>query len=653
MPIKKMVSIRITDSGEFLDTEGARLSYSVQSFDLRDMAVRTGEFSIDFMLPDIPSNREKLNFAPEDFLSGNTTFKRIDVEILQNGELIKAGFLQVTSREQNIMVTFFTGASDWISLLEGSLRDVDLSDFDHTYNLTDIEAALLNTSGFVYPLIDYGTWSGKTGLTDDRVSLFDLFPAVYVNDLVKIMFREIGWKLDGEVLDDIWFQRLIIPFSNSEFSHKAPWASDRRLVTSKSASQSRVGAADTISFPNEIVDSILWDGTDTFTADTSMRVDINVSCTFSGATTSPELEIFAGVIIEGTTTITGAGDFEVSASFDFDISSGSDIIIRVTSVGGTWTITSGSLKIDVSSAIIGPGAIDFEFSSMLPEITKVDFMKYIFIHRGILATTDNFSRTVTLSYFRSIPQNGQDDWTSKVDGIKKVEYEELLQNYGKNTRFRYRGSEDEKLKEYEVANGKNYGDGIIEIGNDFLENDVEFYEAPFAGTINFQSLKGNGNLSFIQFSANGTDFTELQDPTFRILYVMPNWNLVNFISRGNIFFDGGIGEKTVGTFSWFAKIRLQANDDMDEGLAFDPPDDSAIYSVGTIERYMKEFDRIFQNPKIETFRLRLTEVDVREFDITKPVFISQVGGGKLYYKNKLLNFEDGKISQDVELIPFE
>ena len=652
MPNRKMVSIRITDSGEFLDTAGVRIAYSLQSFDLRELAARKGEFSIDFTIPDTPSNVKKLGYATEDFLNSNTTYKRIDVELLQNGEFTKAGYLRVAGRTEGINVVFLSGATDWISLLEGSIRDVDLSDFDHTFDNVDIEAGLIKTDEYVYPLIDYGTWSAKSGLTGDRVDLVDLKPSVYVRDLLIVMFREIGWKIEGELIDDIWFKRLVLPFSSSEFNHAGSWGIDRTLDTLKNSSQSRVGALDNIIFDDEIRNPSLWNGTDTFIPDTNMSIEINVTCTFSAATTSPELEIVDGIAgVIGTTTITGAGVFTVSAS----VETLGTIIIKMNAPAGTWTITDGSLTIDVNPDIL-KGA-PFEFRSMLPDIDKRDMMRFIFVHRGILPTSNNFSKTLTLSFFNSVSSNTQDNWTAKIDGPKEVDYQKLFEKYGQRTWFRYKDADnDGKLKNYKISNEKNYGDGKFDIDNDFLEKDVDIYETPFAGTISYQSLKGRAYLPFIPFSSNGTDFTEVQDPVFRVLYVLPNIDIDYFINNGSIFFDAA-GEITIATFAFFVKKRLVLTlpraTDIDEGLAFDQPNDSDIYSIGMIDRYMDKLERILNNGKIESFKVRLTEVDVREYDITKPVYISQVGGGKLYYKNKLRNFEDSKVAQDVELIPFE
>ena len=564
----------------------------------------------------------------------------------------------MTGREKSIGATFFSGASDWISLLEGSIRDVDLSDFDHAFSLIDIAAGLVKTSEYLYPLIDYGTWENTSGLTGDRVELFDLKPAVFVRDLLKYMFREIHWNIDGEVMDDFWFQRLIIPFSSAEFNHAGSWAADRSLEMVKGAAQSQTGGVEPVTFTGTVHEPTEWNGTDTYTAGDNINVNIKCSCIFTAAAGNPDLQIFIDAAVVATTSVTGAGEFIVEID-DQAVPSGSTIKIQMDDNAGTWTIEAftARLTIEVQPEILLGNS--FEFISMLPDISKKDLLRYIFIHRGIIPSSDNFSKTLTLSFFKSVNQDTQDDWTEKIDGLKRVDYTELFESYGQNTWFRYQSSEDEKLKSYEISNNKNYGDGKITIANEFLEKDVDFYDAPFSGTVNYRSLKGRANLPFIQFSSNGTDFTELQDPGFRILYCLPNIDIEYFVQDGSIFFGTTVGEKTMGAYAFFVKPKLRLPggptdlDGIDEGLAFDTPNDDAVYSVGMIERYMGDMSNILQNGKTETFMVRLTEVDVREYDISKPVFIIQVGGGKLYYKNRLRNFEDSKASQEVELIPFE
>ena len=63
----------------------------------------------------------------------------------------------------------------------------------------------------------------------DTLPETDLRPAVFVHDLMIIMFREIGWKLSGGLIDDFWFKRLIIPFSIEEFVHSGTWIKVREL----------------------------------------------------------------------------------------------------------------------------------------------------------------------------------------------------------------------------------------------------------------------------------------------------------------------------------------------------------------------------------------------------------------------------------------
>ncbi len=650
-----MVSIRITDSGEFLDTEGVRLAYSLQAFDLTELSNRKGEFSIDFQLPDTPTNRKKLSYATEDFLNTNTTYKRINVEILQNGELVKAGYLKIVGRFEKINVTFFSGSSDWMGLLEGSIKDVDLSDFDHIFTDGIIITGLTKTDEYIYPLIDYGFLNNSQGSPSDPINERSLRPATFVRDLLIIMFREIGWKLSGDLMDDIWFKRLIIPFSLEKFNHSGQWIKDRTLDLRKTTSQSLFASPDIITrwdaeFPPDPDDTPAnWDGANTYTADEPMKITVKLSASFSVVTATPSLRIEVDSVSVASVVVSAAEDFSVE--YSATVIAGQTIRATILDAVGTWTIRSASFKIVDIEEIQFNSTV--QMAALLPDISKRDFLKFIFFHRNCYLNTNNFSKTLTIGFFKDIKNNTQDDWTAKVES-KSVDFSKLFQNYAQSTKMNYRTSDnDAQLLAYKESNeGKHFGDGVITIDNDFLETDNDFYEAPFAGTVNIYSLKGRSNMPFIPVSSNGTDFDEVQDPVARILYVIPGINLLLTTDNGEITFPSGT--VTVANFAFFSKALLGTYlDNVDEGLAFDVPNIKNVSSRGLLERYFREVDMILQRGKIETFMMRITEVDVRDWDISKPVAITFEGGSKIYYKNKLLNFDSDNTLHQVELIPFE
>ena len=499
MPNRKMVSIRITDSGEFLDTEGVRLAYSLQAFDLTELSNRKGEFSIDFELPDTPPNRKKLSYATEDFLSANTTYKRINVEILQNGQLVKAGYLRIVQRAEKINATFYSGASDWISRLTGSIKDVDLSDFDHTFTNANIQAGLIKEDQFIYPLIDYGFLNTVQGIAGDPMDELDLRPAVFMRDLLIIMFREIAWKIDGDLIDDFWFKRLIIPFSLENFNHGQEWINERVLNIKKSTSQSRVGAADTIDSydpSGRTSPSNFNVPNGQYTPDETMKATIKLTANFSvvGANTTLDIDVNGAAV--ASEAVTGVGEFAVEFTVPIFLSIAQPVEGVIRSPADAWTITSASLKI-VDIEEITEGAT-IQLAATLPDISKGDLMKYIFIHRGCYPISDNFSKTLTIGFFKDIKNNAQDEWSSKVN-FKKVDFSALFQNYAQATRFKYLTSDnDTQLLAYKESNeGVHFGDGAINIDNDFLPVEVDFYESPFAGTVNISTLKGRSDMPLL------------------------------------------------------------------------------------------------------------------------------------------------------------
>ena len=78
---------------------------------------------------------------------------------------------------------------------------------NHAYTLANQQTSWTATSGYVYPLIDYGF---NTGLVDWSVE--ELYPAIYVKDYLDRMFTAAGYTFTSTFLTSTPFTKLIIPF---------------------------------------------------------------------------------------------------------------------------------------------------------------------------------------------------------------------------------------------------------------------------------------------------------------------------------------------------------------------------------------------------------------------------------------------------------
>jgi hypothetical protein len=89
--------------------------------------------------------------------------------------------------------------------------NLDFSDYDHIYDVTNIKASWDSVagSGYFYPLIDYGNVS--TDKVNFQVKSFR--PALYVAEYIKKIFEKTDYTYTLDLLpeDQNFFNRLIIP----------------------------------------------------------------------------------------------------------------------------------------------------------------------------------------------------------------------------------------------------------------------------------------------------------------------------------------------------------------------------------------------------------------------------------------------------------
>jgi len=175
------------------------------------------------------------------------------------GTTLIEGFIKVNDRitdDSGVVklykVVIIGSNGEWKEqLAELDMTDLNLTDQDHVWNKANIDASETVAASriYVYPLINYGKFSGgSTVKVDDR------FPAVNKLALMNRMFNAIGWILDSSFLNDTFFSKLYLPFTNEIFGHPqsfvdarifrvAPFA-DYRFSTAVEVSATRLSIGD-------------------------------------------------------------------------------------------------------------------------------------------------------------------------------------------------------------------------------------------------------------------------------------------------------------------------------------------------------------------------------------------------------------------------
>lgn len=161
---------------------------------------------------------------------------KADVLVLIDGITTFKGYLQLnkisidqTHYEYIYECTMFGNLANIFQTLGDSrLSEIDLSEYNHTYNKTN-QVNSWNTSiiknggnfvnfsggnptgeGYVYPMIDYGFNNG----TSYNVSEF--FPAIYAKTIVDKIVGDAGFNFSPDFIGDTFFKRLVIPFGGDQ-----------------------------------------------------------------------------------------------------------------------------------------------------------------------------------------------------------------------------------------------------------------------------------------------------------------------------------------------------------------------------------------------------------------------------------------------------
>jgi hypothetical protein len=245
MPINKsIVDIREPDK---------RQSDYSKSLTIPGTANNHSIFSAIFNLDRATINTSTLNFNPD-----------FNPNLKADAILYRKGIPQLTGYIQLASIKNVDGAIEYECVIIGkfanlfqdlgelSLSELDLSDYNHVWNKTNVQnswetsiikngttyvnfnaSAQPDGSGYVYPLIDRGN---SVGLAENDYNFGTMYPAVYAKQVVDSIFAGAGYRYESNFFNSQRFKNLIIPFCGGEFRMTGAEVEDRTfLMTNASA----------------------------------------------------------------------------------------------------------------------------------------------------------------------------------------------------------------------------------------------------------------------------------------------------------------------------------------------------------------------------------------------------------------------------------
>jgi hypothetical protein len=491
-------------------------TYSIA--DISDFEKRTTTYSKTVVLPGTAHNSFLLgNYF--DFNINNDYSNTLD-NVGVNYNPLKKAFVKVTLDNVEVFVgvlrlleiTSKDGEIQYQCALFGSLgglftalgdtllTDLDLSDLDHTYNISTItnswDTTDLVADGFVYPSANYGL--GVNG-DETQYDVMNFRPAVSVKRVFDEIIAQAGYTYQGNFWDSNNLDKLILQNGEEKFS-----AFYDQLASANYVARTTNGPLEitpissnglTINttldrFINNSANTInlklTYDiyGTNAMAIFTSCVINTSIQDSTSAikSVVSDTISYGTGTTIEEHNVFTRNVILEPGDSIQWyfsyvDIlggSMGSGYTLKSTSIISASSLSSSSkIPVIYNTTILG--------ASIVPEgIKQSDFIKSIINLLNLYIIQDpNNEFDLTFIPYNEFYTGEIIDWTDKRDLAKgfsvKGSNEFIPQSYS----FRYKDDNDFYCKTYKNRYTANYGDLKYETQNQFSKDDTPI-ELPFS-----------------------------------------------------------------------------------------------------------------------------------------------------------------------------
>jgi len=531
--------------GRRLDVmEGLDFSFNYSIADVRDPNKRSTDYSKTIKCPATKSNDElfgniwEVNISnPNDPNSTNIEAnfnpnKKAEARVLADGVEVMVGVVQLRA------INILNGRYDYEVVFIGKLKNifsvigdkqlndvdetgdpyVDFSYLDHTFGETNVVNSWSNTTGYVYPMIDYGI-RFEYDIDGNRIYDIETWrPAVYLKDIVDRIFDFAGFTYTSAFLDSAPFTKLIVPFHSEDFVLNDDQIAARQFTAKADADLNIWVAAavqtignfqyyiKTLEFKDVSDPSGIWDDTaylfepqdtgfyslTTNTTFTVTRTGIDTSTGFlsghirlkrlrnsvisvvDSVPFSLDLPNILGIGEVGTTVVNWSTQPDLYYPDD-------DVWIEVatkkTDVDGLSAFYTAVHKTDstlfnsVTEESVFEG-VQVYMNNYVPEVKMKDVLLGVFKMFNLYVTVDPLNETNLIIETRDEYYSGGTvrDWTQKLARDKKINIKPLALLTGKEYIYTYDSDDDYYNTRYENARGDVYGTRRLEIDNDFLNN---------------------------------------------------------------------------------------------------------------------------------------------------------------------------------------
>jgi hypothetical protein len=617
--------------------------------------------------------------------AGEQPYKFLKAYVLKNGAKIFSGVAklkQFTGGWQVELKEVKAGLFD--ALNDKSLRSLDLSRYDHYWNLSSMQVLNAVPDAVVYPLIDYGTIEGNVVPADT------MFPAVSAKMLINQMLAESGYSATGDWLDDPLLSRAVLPFVEQEpTAHDDVWVKDRQArVSLPEADEIKVGGLglfdsfhsfnriQPFSIDNQKLDNFIDGNLDNYKAtiftyipDTAMRLNVRSYQQFRARVQSGAVEVKLSVLVNGAVveqayfskggpynlfggvaeSLAKKDELNLKASVNLKAGDQVQVLLEVnrrTKLGAMEVIVYQT-HLTSWAAFIPDNTIQYgdkwPVARNLPDMKCLDLFYTVAIACSGWWDVDELRKRVRLVRLNDTIALPQDDWSDRITDAEPT-LVPFVDPYAQKNYL--------KWKEADGVD-KGFGDGMISCPFETLDAETTLFELPFAATMpSKEEVAGYGNPLKIETrtvtTSGGTTTISKKAAIPRIILIEPGTTF-NVSTKIAGVSPGIVVDSTCSLMGcWFGIRPLRVVKQENEfSLAFDPLK-GQYAEQSMIQRYFDALRLVLRRPRTLTasFYLRPRDIaDLQAHDnngntgMMRPIKLKMVRAGSISisYQRFLIN----------------
>lgn len=526
----------IRSNGRYFDFNGdIEMEKRVKLFEELDETL--GDFAYEFELPRTGNNFSMFGFPSPD--SVKSIYKSVPAEIVDDdGISIYTGQIKLERTDDTIIYcSFFSGNYNWITLLSGPLTgdesDLDFSDLDIELTEANIANTWDNEDGVIFPVIDTGALVTRSA---PSIMIEDFSGCIYIKTVFKKIFQKAGIKLQGDFINSPFYDSVVLSRntkSKEDIDDRTSYVqlgSDQNFsVPATSSTTTKILYDDDSTFPyfdgkQDNFDTV----NNQYVADVKMRGKIEVALselTIIGGSISDQryLRVFINGVVRFSKFIEFSDD-PPPLSAEVVLEAGDVVDVRfliITAAGGAdVTIHEGAtFKFTPSYVYFTAG------SSLLPRWTKGQFVNNILSLLCCVCDYEPISKTLTVDLFENIKTKSPIDLSDNLH-VYQFDYQQFVSDFSQKNTLSYQEAADEEVKGYNISAFIKYGDGEINIDNDFIPRSGEILASEFSAPISYINGAFSASLekiSFIEVNDGDTnEFTSITNASGQARFNVPD-----------------------------------------------------------------------------------------------------------------------------------